>query len=179
MKAGRQRICFFVSISKIGLLEGGCWEAETMLVNQSLAGKMSQIYQTVFKATCPKKTSMTHYVWTNPKPNPSKKEGKKGLARTLHNPLKFLTSDFQTHTFLLIRSLYFFVCFYIVTKEAAQTLICYRWICYYYKRKTRRKPWLQQGAQERPLGFNKWHGGDGVLPSKLGTSFFISSFICS
>ena len=50
--------------------------------------------------------------------------------------LNNLTSDFQTHTFLLIISLYFFVYFYTVTKEAAKTLICYRGICYYYKRKT-------------------------------------------
>ena len=64
------------------------------------------------------------------------KKTKKTLARTLHNPVKFLTSDFQTHTFLLIISLYFFVYFYTVTKEAAKTLICYRGICYYYKRKT-------------------------------------------
>ena len=64
------------------------------------------------------------------------KKTKKTLARTLLNPVKFLTSDFQTHKFLLIISLYFFVYFYTVTKEAAKTLICYRGICYYYKWKT-------------------------------------------
>ena len=37
----------------------------------------------------------------------------------------FMTSEFQTHTFLLTMSLYSFVCLYLVTKEAAKTLICY------------------------------------------------------
>ena len=87
---------------------------------------VSQIYQTVFKVPCPKNVSSPPLFLTQSKTKSINNNNKKGLARILYNPVKFLTSYFQTHTFLLTMSLFSIVCHYIVTKEAAKTLICYR-----------------------------------------------------